>query len=463
MLKFSQTKACGAEKKSAEERLKDFAEIYDRMKPEKLSEQASRCAQCGIPFCQSHCPLQNNIPDWLRAASEGRFQEAYELMAETNSFPEVCGKICPQDRLCEGHCVVNADFAAVTIGDVEEAVTEMAFDKGWVKPISAKDDNAKKVAIIGSGPAGLAAAGKLRQEGCQVTVFERQDKAGGLLTYGIPHFKLEKETVFRRIEWLKEAGVEFVLNTSIGKDIPFSDLQEKYDAILIATGVYQARELDFETPKEDCVQAFDFLKMHNRLAMGEKVKTPELKGKNVVVIGGGDTAMDCVRTAVRRGAASVKCVYRRDEESMPGSKKEFENAKEEGVEFEWLLQPKSFTEFETVELGEEDEFGRREITKSKGNIINLEKDYTIQALGFLPEDLNSSLSKKLATEKNGTVSITHNQGTTKYMTSLPGVFAAGDIVRGASLVVWAIKDGQEAASSIIRYLDSLEEKTDASL
>lgn len=446
MLQFNETLAAPADKKTAEERLKDFKEIYKEMSAERIAEQASRCAQCGIPFCQSHCPLQNNIPDWLRAASEGRFRAAYELMSSTNTFPEVCGKICPQDRLCEGHCVVNKSFNAVTIGDVEQSVTQMAFANNWVQARKPKREKSQSVAIVGSGPAGLAAAEKLRAEGYKVKVFERQERAGGLLMYGIPHFKLEKEVVFRRIELLEEAGVEFVLNTAIGKDISFEELRSRFDAILLATGVYRSRELGFDLPPESSMQAFEFLKLHNRFAMGEMLELPNLKGKDVVVIGGGDTAMDCVRTAVRRQAKSVRCVYRRDENSMPGSMREVKNAKEEGVVFEWLLQPEAPQRFRRVKLGPKDVHGRQAIIGTDSESLQVESDFTVTALGFQAEDLSAQFSEELGLKADGTIQ------TSKYATNLKGVFAAGDIVRGASLVVWAIKDGREAAKEIDHYL-----------
>src|SRR5690606_8320924 len=317
---------------------------------QKAAEQASRCSQCGVPYCQAHCPLHNNIPDWLRLTAEGRLQEAYDLSQATNTFPEICGRICPQDRLCEGNCVIEqAGHGTVTIGAVEKYITDTAWEEGWVRPIRPHVERPESVGIIGAGPGGLAAADVLRRAGVQVTVYDRHDRAGGLLTYGIPGFKLEKDVVLRRNEQLRDGGVQFVLDCNVGTDLTFDAIRGQHDAVLIATGVYKVREI--EAPgagAKGIVKALDYLTASNRKSFGDEV--PEFdsgeldaSGKRVVVIGGGDTAMDCVRTAIRQGALSVKCLYRRDRANMPGSQREVQNAEEEGVEFVWLSTPKGFT------------------------------------------------------------------------------------------------------------------------
>ena len=349
MLKFINIERDMPQKREAEARRVDFDEIYSEFATAKAQEQSSRCSQCGVPYCQSHCPLHNNIPDWLRLTAEGRLQEAYEVSQATNTFPEICGRICPQDRLCEGNCVIEGSgHGTVTIGAVEKYVTDTAWDQGWVLPISPKVERAESVGIIGAGPGGLAAADVLRRAGIQVTVYDRYDRAGGLLTYGIPGFKLEKDVVVRRNDQLEKGGVKFELNTNVGEDISFADLRAKHDAIIIATGVYKSRDLGSEgSESKGVLKAIDFLTASNRKSFGDAV--PEFDngdlnaaGKRVVVIGGGDTAMDCVRTSIRQGATSVKCLYRRDRANMPGSQREVQNAEEEGVVFEWLSAPKGF-------------------------------------------------------------------------------------------------------------------------
>ena len=349
MLKFVTVERDMPEKRDANVRREDFHEIYAEYADIKAKEQASRCSQCGVPYCQSHCPLQNNIPDWLKLTAEGRLQEAYETSQATNTFPEICGRICPQDRLCEGNCVIEqSGHGTVTIGSVEKYITDTAWDEGWVQPLSPSVERSESVAIIGAGPGGLAAADVLRRAGVQVTVYDRYDRAGGLLTYGIPGFKLEKPVVMRRVELLEQGGVNFELNCVVGVDISFDDIRAKHDAVLIATGVYKSRDLQAPgSGAAGIVRAIDYLTVSNRKSFGDDV--PEFdsgelsaEGKRVVVIGGGDTAMDCVRTAIRQGATSVKCLYRRDRTNMPGSQREVANAEEEGVEFVWLTAPKGF-------------------------------------------------------------------------------------------------------------------------
>ncbi|WP_374643033.1 NAD(P)-dependent oxidoreductase [Tabrizicola sp.] len=468
MLKFVTLGREMPEKREASLRSQDFHEIYREFADRKAAEQASRCSQCGVPYCQSHCPLHNNIPDWLKLTAEGRLQEAYELSQATNTFPEICGRICPQDRLCEGNCVIEqSGHGTVTIGSVEKYLTDTAWEEGWVKPIRPHAERPESVGIIGAGPGGLAAADMLRRQGVQVTVYDRHDRAGGLMTYGIPGFKLEKEVVERRNAQLEEAGVEFVLNCNVGEDIAFDAIRGQHDAVLIATGVYKARNM--EAPSigaRGVVKALDYLTVSNRRGFGDDVPefdSGELNalGKRVVVIGGGDTAMDCVRTAIRQGALSVKCLYRRDRANMPGSQREVANAEEEGVEFLWLSAPKAFTGGIEVEgvmvqkmrLGAPDATGRQAPEVIEGADYVEPAELVIQALGFEPEDLPTLWGvPELAVTRWGTIKADFRS----HATSLPGVYAAGDIVRGASLVVWAIRDGREAAEAILSYLAQTE-------
>ena len=349
MLKFVNLDQQNPPKRSVDQRKTDFKEIYDEYINKKAKEQSSRCSQCGVPFCQVHCPLHNNIPDWLKLTAEGRLQDAYELSQSTNNMPEVCGRICPQDRLCEGNCVIEqSGHGTVTIGSVEKYITDTAWEKGWVKPIKVEKQKKQSVGIIGAGPAGLACAEELRKLGFQITVYDRYDRPGGLLIYGIPNFKLEKFVVERRTKLLKDSGIKFKQNFEVGKDATLEQLKEKHDAVLIATGVYKPRNVDIEGSNlGNIFPAMEFLTASNKKGLGDQVKlfddgTLNAENKKVVVVGGGDTAMDCVRTAVRQNAKSVKCLYRRDRENMPGSAREVGNAIEEGVEFLWLSSPKKF-------------------------------------------------------------------------------------------------------------------------
>lgn len=459
MLKFVNIERDMPEKRQADVRNKDFQEIYAEFADAKAKEQSSRCSQCGVPYCQAHCPLHNNIPDWLRLTAEGRLQEAYEVSQATNTFPEICGRICPQDRLCEGNCVIEqSGHETVTIGAVEKYVTDTAWEEGWVKPITPAVERAESVAIIGAGPGGLAAADRLRRAGIQVTVYDRYDRAGGLLTYGIPGFKLEKDVVMRRNGQLTAGGIKLELNTNVGEDISFAEIRAKHDAVVIATGVYKARDLDSETGS--VVKALDFLTASNRLNFGDVV--PEIedgslsaKGKNVVVIGGGDTAMDCVRTSIRQGATSVKCLYRRDRANMPGSQREVQNAEEEGVVFEWLSAPHSIQEgsvtVQRMRLGSPDASGRRSPEAIEGDTYQEPADLVIAALGFEPEDLRTLWNEpELPVTRWGTVKADFGTG----KTAMDGVYAVGDIVRGASLVVWAIRDGRDTADAILKDFDA---------
>ncbi len=463
MLEFHKKKSKNPSKTEPEKRIKDFQEIYSQFDKNDSVEQSSRCSQCGIPYCQIHCPLNNNIPDWLRYIAEGRLEEAYQVSASTNAFPEVCGRVCPQDRLCEGNCVVEqAGFGAITIGNLEKYLTEIAWEKGWVKNLSSQNQHKQRVAIIGSGPAGMAASAYLTQNGYQVEVFEKNDRAGGLMIYGIPNFKLDKKIVERRTEWLTESGVTFNLNMEVGKNISFQDLEKDYDAILIATGVYKARQLDIDTSSvNNSIPALDFLIESNRTGLGDspsKNKYLTAKDKHVVVIGGGDTAMDCVRTAIRQQAKEVTCLYRRNKENMPGSAREVLNAEQEGIKFNWLSVPsKIITDsstatnmtYKVATLGEVDESGRRKPIDT-GVEKQIKSDLIIQALGFEPEDLNHNFKTNIELTSWKTVKVDFK----KFQTSNPKIFAAGDIVRGASLVVWAIHDGREVAKSIHNFLQN---------
>ena len=464
MLKFTKIDTENPKKESFFNRKKHFNEIYSDFSKEKANEQASRCSQCGIPFCQVHCPLHNNIPDWLQLTAENRLKEAYELSNLTNNMPEICGRICPQDRLCEGNCVIEqAGHGTVTIGSIEKYITDYAWNRGWVKPLDVKKELNQSVGIIGAGPAGLAAAEELRKIGYQVTVYDRYDRAGGLLIYGIPNFKLEKNIVIKRTERLSNSGIKFILNCNIGETITFQNLKDKHDAILIATGVYKPKSNNLNKKKlSNIIPAMKFLTASNKKGLKDKViefDNGKLNcfNKKILVIGGGDTAMDCVRTAIRQGAISVKCLYRRDQKNMPGSQREVFNAIEEGIEFNWLTLPVDYIGSENVkkvkvtkmQLGILDNSGRRISENILGSEYEVETDMIIEALGFNPENIPKLFNESnLEITKNGTLKIDFKT----MMTSIEGVFAAGDIVRGASLVVWGIKDGRDAAINLNNYL-----------
>lgn len=468
MMQFVSVGRRTPDKRDAPERTRDFREIYADYSVDGASEQASRCEQCGVPYCQVHCPLHNNIPDWLRLTAEGRLEEAYELSNATSFLPEICGRICPQDRLCEGNCVIEqAGHGTVTIGAVERYISDTAFELGWVKPIRPARELDLSVGIVGAGPAGLSAAAELRKRGYRVEIYDRYDRAGGLLVYGIPGFKLEKEVVLRRARLLEESGARFHLETEIGgaSGPSFAELRERHDAVFVGTGVYKARDIAVQgADLAGVVPALDFLTASNRKGLGDPVPafdSGELSaaGKDVVVVGGGDTAMDCVRTAVRQGAKSVRCLYRRDRANMPGSMREVAHAEEEGVEFAWLSAPEAFlggngsrvdgVRAVRMRLGAPDATGRQAPEVVPGSAERLGADLVIKALGFDPEDLGTMFGEKdLKLTRWGTVLVDRDT----MMTSLPGVFAGGDIMRGASLVVWGVRDGRDAAAGIHAHL-----------
>lgn len=465
MLRFVARDQAYPGKRDAAARAEDFREIADRYAVPTAEDQAGRCSQCGVPYCSVHCPLHNHIPDWLRLTAEGRLREAYELSNATSTMPEICGRICPQDRLCEGNCVIEfSGHGAVTIGSVEKFITDTAWEQGWVEPLVPGTTRGQSVGIIGAGPAGLSAAEYLRVLGYDVAVYDRHDRAGGLLTYGIPGFKLEKPVVMRRIERLQAGGIVFHQGFEVGRDATLAELRERHDAVLIATGVYQARAI--RAPgigAGGVVEALDYLIASNRKGFGDAVPAFDegslnAAGRDVVVIGGGDTAMDCVRTAVRQGARSVKCLYRRDRANMPGSQREVTNAEEEGVEFVWLSAPAAFEETDgrvtrvrgqRMRLGAPDASGRRAPEADPDSDFALDADLVVKALGFDAEDLPALFgAPELGVNRWGTVRVDARS----MMTSLDGVFAAGDIVRGASLVVWAIRDGRDVSGHIHRWL-----------
>jgi len=462
MLQFVSLTQQPPPKRASSMRREDFAEIYADFDPAQASAQSSRCSQCGVPFCQVHCPLANNIPDWLKLTAENRLQEAYEVSSATNTFPEICGRICPQDRLCEGNCVIEKGFESVTIGAVERFITDHAWEQGWVKPPRPRQERPESVGIIGAGPGGLAAAERLRTLGYQVHVYDRYDRVGGLMIYGIPGFKLEKDIVLRRWKLLEEGGIQFHMGVELGRDLSFAELRARHDSVLIATGVYKPRDIGGPGAGLPGIEpAMDYLTASNRQGLGDHVPSFEsgqhnAAGKRVVVIGGGDTAMDCVRTAVRQGAASVACLYRRDKVNMPGSMREVKNAEEEGVQFVWLSAPEAFlgddrvtgVRVQRMRLGLTDSSGRQSVEPADSR-FTLEADLVVKALGFDPEDLPALWDEPgLAVSRWGTLKVEHRT----QMTAMPGVFAAGDIVRGASLVVWAIRDGRDAATRMHKYM-----------
>lgn len=449
---------------SIEGRTEDFGEIYEPFDQDNAAEQAHRCLECGNPYCEWKCPVHNYIPNWLKLVSEGNIMEAAELCHQTNSLPEVCGRVCPQDRLCEGACTLNAGFGAVTIGSAEKYITDTAFAMGWRPDMSKVVWTDKKVAVIGAGPAGLACADILVRNGVKPTVFDLNPEIGGLLTFGIPEFKLEKDVMSRRREIFSDMGVEFRLNVEIGKDIMIDDLLADYDAVFMGMGTYKYMKGGF--PGEDLPGVYDALpylisNVNRRLGFEkDEADFINMAGKKVVVLGGGDTAMDCNRTSIRQQASSVICAYRRDEENMPGSRKEVQNAKEEGVEFRFNRQPVAIVGDEKVEgvkvvktqLGEPDENGRRRPEVIEGSEEILDADAVLIAFGFQPNPPEWLGDVKVEVNGWGGV-VAPEKGEFPYQTANPKIFAGGDMVRGSDLVVTAIAEGRQAAEGILDFLD----------
>ena len=449
-------------KKSIQERQISYAEIYGDYNQSEAANQAHRCLDCGNPYCEWKCPVHNYIPNWLKLVNEGNILEAVELCHETNSLPEVCGRVCPQDRLCEGACTLNDGFGAVSIGNIEKYITDKAFELGWKPDLTLRKWTDKKVAIIGSGPAGISCADVLTRNGIHCDVFEREAEIGGLLTFGIPEFKLEKSVVKRRRKILEDMGINFHLNTEVGKDIKISKLINNYDAIFLGMGTYTSLEGGFVGENlRGCFKAIDYLISSTKKLLKINTNDPfiNLKDKDVVVLGGGDTAMDCNRTAIRQGAKSVTCLYRRDKNNMPGSRKEVENAIEEGVKFVFNTQPIAIEGSDVVsgikvmetELGEPDINGRRIPIPVKGSEKIIKADAVIVAFGFRASPANWFANQDIQTLNNGLVKIPESEEF-EFQTSNPKIFAGGDMVRGSDLVVTAIWEGRQAAKSIIKFV-----------
>ena len=450
-------------KKDPEERKIEFVEIYGEYNQVQASNQAHRCLDCGNPYCEWKCPVHNYIPDWLKLVNEGNILEAADLCHSTNSLPEVCGRVCPQDRLCEGACTLNDGFGAVTIGSIEKYITEKAFEMGWKPDLSHRKWKNKKVAIVGSGPAGIACADVLTRSGIKSDVYDKNDEIGGLLTFGIPEFKLEKSVVRRRRKVLEEMGIDFHLGVEIGKDIPFQEIYDANDAVFLAMGTYTSLEGGFSGEKLPGVyKAIDYLISNTKKLLNMdtgKSEHIDFKDKKVVVLGGGDTAMDCNRTAIRQGAKSVTCLYRRDEKNMPGSRREVKNAKEEGVIFNFNIQPidilgnKKVEGIKTVQtiLGEADHNGRRIPIPVPDSEKIYDADVVIVAFGFRASPAEWFDDFDIKTKKDGLVVAEENQEF-KFQTTNKKVFSGGDMVRGSDLVVTAIWEGREAAKSIIKYI-----------
>ena len=450
-------------KKDPEERKIEFVEIYGEYNQVQASNQAHRCLDCGNPYCEWKCPVHNYIPDWLKLVNEGNILEAADLCHSTNSLPEVCGRVCPQDRLCEGACTLNDGFGAVTIGSIEKYITEKAFEMGWKPDLSHRKWKNKKVAIVGSGPAGIACADILTRSGIKSHVYDKNEEIGGLLTFGIPEFKLEKSVVRRRRKVLEEMGIDFHLGVEIGKDIPFQEIYDANDAVFLAMGTYTSLEGGFSGEKLPGVyKAIDYLISNTKKLLNMdtgKSEYIDFKDKKVVVLGGGDTAMDCNRTAIRQGAKSVTCLYRRDEKNMPGSRREVKNAKEEGVIFNFNIQPidilgnKKVEGIKTVQtmLGDADHNGRRIPIPVPDSEKIYDADVVIVAFGFRASPAEWFDDFDIKTKKDGLVVAEENQEF-KFQTTNKKVFSGGDMVRGSDLVVTAIWEGREAGKSIIKYI-----------
>lgn len=452
-------------KKSLNIRKIEFVEIYEGFSASQSQAQADRCLACGNPYCEWRCPVHNYIPNWLKLVNEGKILEAVELSHQTNSLPEVCGRVCPQDRLCEGSCTLNAEFGAVTIGNIERYITDEAFKLGWKPNLSNVEKTGLKVAIIGAGPAGLACADVLVRNGVMPVVFDRHPEIGGLLTFGIPAFKLDKEVLINRRRIFTDMGIEFRLNTEVGKTVQLTDLLNEFDAIFVGTGTYQSMRAGLMNEDADGVyDALPFLIVNTKHIMkhNQSDDTPyiDMKNKRVVVLGGGDTAMDCVRTSIRQGAIEVTCAYRRDEANMPGSKREVKNAKEEGAQFQFNVQPLSIEINNTgqvtgvkmvrTELGQPDANGRRSPVIIEGSEFILPADAVIMAFGFRPHAMPWLAEHGVNFDTQGRIVAPEIKG---YQTSHPKIFAGGDAVRGSDLVVTAISEGRKAAEGILDYLE----------
>ncbi|MBI3773187.1 MAG: FAD-dependent oxidoreductase [Gammaproteobacteria bacterium] len=461
---FIQVKRLDPKKKPVEIRIKEYREIYGSFDRAEAAQQSERCLACGNPYCEWKCPVHNYIPNWLKLVAEGNLFEAAELSHRTNSLPEICGRVCPQDRLCEGACTLNDGFGAVTIGAVEKYISDTAFAQGWRPDLSKVKATGKRVAIIGAGPAGLGCADILVRNGVKAVVYDRNPEIGGLLTFGIPEFKLEKEVIKLRREIMEGMGVEFVLNTEIGKDIPFQKLLNEYDAVFLGMGTYTYMKGGF--PGEDLpgvYEALPFLVSNANQCLGYEQGAAgfvSVARQRVVVLGGGDTAMDCNRTSIRQGAESVVCAYRRDEENMPGSKREVANAKEEGVEFLWNRQPVEIVGKDKVEgvklvttrLGAPDARGRRQPEVVPGSEEIVPADRVIIAFGFRPSPAPWFKDFSIETDAQGRVKAPADNRY-KHQTTNPKIFAGGDMVRGSDLVVTAVFEGRQAAEGILEYLE----------
>lgn len=465
VFQFLEVQRTDPDKKPAHNRVVEFDEIYTRFNQQQAANQSERCLECGNPYCEWKCPVHNYIPNWLKLIAEGNLIEAVEMSHKTNSLPEVCGRVCPQDRLCEGACTLNTGFGAVTIGSVEKYITDTAIEAGWSPDLSQVVATGKTVAIVGAGPAGIACADVLSRNGVKAVVFDKHPEIGGLLTFGIPPFKLEKNVVTRRRGMFENMGIEFRLNTEVGKDVSFDQLLEEYDSVFLGTGTYTYMKGGF--PGEDksgVVEALPYLvaNIHNQIDFDTENKPDfiDFADRHVVVLGGGDTAMDCVRTAIRQGAKSVTCAYRRDEANMPGSMREVSNAKEEGIKFLFNRQPVELVGDSSVDgvklvstrLGEADEQGRQRPEVIPGSEEILPADAVVIAFGFRPSPDDWISKHKINTDDSGRV-IAPEQGDFPFQTSNTQVFAGGDMVRGSDLVVTAIYEGRKAAEGILDYLE----------
>ena len=445
-------------------RIRHFKEIYGQFDAETAAEQSDRCLACGNPYCEWKCPVHNYIPNWLKLISEGNLFAAAEMSHKTNSLPEMCGRVCPQDRLCEGACTLNDGFGAVTIGSIEKYITDEALKQGWRPDMSNVVKTDKRVAVVGAGPAGLGCADILVRNGVQPVVFDKYPEIGGLLTFGIPPFKLEKEVVLKRREILEEMGVEFILNTAVGEDIEFQTLLDDYDAVFLGMGTYTSMKGGFPGEESSNVhEALPYLVSNINQQHGWNTDNTEftnLEGKHVVVLGGGDTAMDCNRTAIRQGAKSVTCVYRRDQQNMPGSRREVKNAMEEGVTFLWNRQPLSLVgedkaegvRVATTHLGKPDARGRRMPELVEGTEETIPADAVLIAFGFRPNPPDWFEQYTIDTDEQGRV-IAPEKAQYAHQTSNPKVFSGGDMVRGSDLVVTAVFEGRNAAEGILSYLN----------